>query len=151
LSASAADQDVTQALAGQLGKAGVICNVKIVDATQFKSLLVSGDPHAIGPMYLSGNTGWTLDAESFLQSTIRSDRRQSLWHSKEADALVDIEETSLDTAARKKAFTDLQKLMMAHAPFIYLYQTSNVYAVRDGVSWTMPGNGVLAMASAKAK
>lgn len=151
LSASAADQDVTQALAGQLGKAGVTCNVKIVDATQFKSLLVSGDPHAIGPMYLSGNTGWTLDAESFLQSTIRSDRRQSLWHSKEADALVDIEETSLDTAARKKAFTDLQKLMMAHAPFIYLYQTSNVYAVRDGVSWTMPGNGVLAMASAKAK
>jgi len=151
LSASAADQDVTQALAGQLGKAGVICNVKIVDATQFKSLLVSGDPHAIGPMYLSGNTGWTLDAESFLQSTIRSDRRQSLWHSKEADALVDIEETSLDTAARKKAFTDLQKLMMAHAPFIYLYQTSNVYAVCDGVSWTMPGNGVLAMASAKAK
>lgn len=145
LSASTADQDVTQAIAGQLTKVGVTCNVKIVDATQFKSLLVSGDPHAIGPMYLSGNTGWTLDAESFLQSTIRSDRRQSLWHSKDADALVDIEETSLDTAARKQAFSDLQKLMVAHAPFIYLYQTSNVYAVRDAVNWTMPGSGVLAM------
>jgi peptide/nickel transport system substrate-binding protein len=151
LSASSVDQDVTQAIAGQLAKVGVKCNVKIVDATQFKSLLVSGDPEAMGPMYLSGNTGWTLDGESFLQSTIRSDRRQSLWHSKQADALVDIEEQSLDTAKRKDAFAQMQQLLVDEAPFIYLYHASNVYAVRDGIDWTMPGNGVLAMASAKGK
>jgi peptide/nickel transport system substrate-binding protein len=105
----------------------------------------------MGPMYLSGNTGWTLDGESFLQSTIRSDRRQSLWHSKQADALVDIEEQSLDTAKRKDAFAQMQQLLVDEAPFIYLYHASNVYAVRDGIDWTMPGNGVLAMASAKGK
>ena len=105
----------------------------------------------MGPMYLSGNTGWTLDSESFLQSTIRSDRRQSLWHSPQADALVDTEEKSLTQADRKQAFTQLQQLMVDHAPFIYLYNTSNVYAVRDGIDWTMPMNGVLAMASAKGK
>jgi peptide/nickel transport system substrate-binding protein len=102
-------------------------------------------------MYLSGNTGWTLDAESFLQSTIRSNRRQSLWHSPQADALIDTEETSLASDTRKQAFSQLQQLMAAEAPFVYLYHASNVYAVRDGIDWTMPMNGVLAMASAKAK
>lgn len=149
LSASTVDKDVTQAVAGQLAAVGVKCDVNVVDATQFKSLLVSGDPHAMGPMYLSGNTGWTLDGESYLQSTIRSNRRQSLWHNKQADALVDKEETSLDSATRKQAFTDLQQLMATNAPYIYLYHASNVYALRDGVEWTMPINGVLAMASAK--
>ncbi|HEX3590316.1 MAG TPA: ABC transporter substrate-binding protein [Pseudonocardiaceae bacterium] len=149
LSASTVDQDVTQAVAGQLAAVGIKCNVNVVDATQFKSLLVSGNPHAMGPMYLSGNTGWTLDGESFLQSTIRSDRRQSLWHDKQADALVDVEETSLSSGARRQAFDQLQQLMAANAPFVYLYHASNVYAVRDGVQWTMPMNGVLAMASAK--
>jgi peptide/nickel transport system substrate-binding protein len=149
LSASTVDQDVTQAVAGQLAAVGIKCNVNIVDATQFKSLLVSGDPHAMGPMYLSGNTGWTLDGESFLQSTIRSDRRQSLWHDKQADSLIDIEETSLSSAARQQAFAQLQQLMAANAPFVYMYHASNVYAMRSGVNWTMPINGVLAMASAK--
>lgn len=149
LSASTVDQDVTQAVAGQLAAVGIKCNVNIVDATQFKSLLVSGNPHAMGPMYLSGNTGWTLDGESFLQSTIRSDRRQSLWHNKQADSLVDVEETSLASDARRQAFDQLQQLMAANAPFVYLYHASNVYAMRDGIDWTMPINGVLSMASAK--
>ncbi len=151
LSASTVDKDITQAVAGQLGKVGVKCKLNIIDATQFKSLLVSGNPHAMGPMYLSGNTGWTLDGESYLQSTIRSDRRQSLWHNKQADGLVDVEETSLVSDERKKAFTELQQLMSTNAPYIFLYHASNVYAVRDGIDWTMPINGVLAMASAKAK
>jgi peptide/nickel transport system substrate-binding protein len=151
LSASTVDQDVAQAIAGQLAKVGVKCNVKIVDATQFKALLVSGDPKAMGPMYLSGNTGWTLDGESYFQSTIRSDRRQSLWHNPAADALVDKEEQSLSSTERTQAFADLQKLLVQHAPFIYLYNSSNVYAIRDGIDWKIPGNGVLAMASAKGK
>jgi peptide/nickel transport system substrate-binding protein len=151
LSASTVDQDITQAVAGQLAAVGIKCNVNIVDATQFKSLLVSGDPHAMGPMYLSGNTGWTLDGESFLQSTIKSDRRQSLWHDPQADALITTEETSLDQNARKQAFNQLQQLMATNAPFVYLYHASNVYAVKDGIDWTMPVNGVLAMATAKAK
>jgi peptide/nickel transport system substrate-binding protein len=92
-----------------------------------------------------------LDGESFLQSTIRSDRRQSLWHSAQADALIDKEEQSMTPADRQQAFTQLQQMMVDHAPYIYLYNTSNVYAVRDGIDWTMPINGVLAMASTKGK
>jgi peptide/nickel transport system substrate-binding protein len=148
LACSTVDVDITQAVAGQLSKVGVSAEVKPMDATAFKSLLVAGDPQAMGPMYLSGNTGWTMDGESFLQSTIRSNRRQSLWHSKQADALIDQEEQSLDSVKRQQAFTELQKLLVANAPFIFLYQLKNAYGVRDGINWTMPSNGVLAAVSA---
>jgi peptide/nickel transport system substrate-binding protein len=151
LSASSVDQDVAQAIAGMLSKVGVNCNVKIIDGTQFKALLVSGNPKAMGPMYLSGNTGWTLDGESFLQSTIRSDRRQSLWHNKQADALIDTEEQSMSSSARQQAFDSLQQLLAEQAPYIFLYHASQVYAVRNNIAWTMPDNGVLSMASARAK
>lgn len=151
LSASSVSKDVVQAIAAQLGKVGVKCDVNVVDAGAFKQLLVSGDPQAIGPMYLSGNTGWTLDGESYLQSTIRSNRRQSLWHSPEADKLIDIEETSLDSNARKAAFSKLQQMFVTDAPYIYLYYASNVYALKSGIDWTIPTTGSLAMASAKGK
>lgn len=141
-------QSVAEAIAGQLSKVGVKLSVRTMDAAAFKALLVSGNPKAIGPMYLSGNTGWTLDGESFLQSTIRSNRRQSLWHNKDADKLIDKEETSLVATERQSAFKDLQQLLADNAPFIYLYHAANVYAVRNGVNWTIPLNGTLAMASA---
>lgn len=151
LSASSVTANEVQAIAAQLAKVGVKCDVNVVDAGAFKQLLVSGDPQAIGPMYLSGNTGWTLDAESYLQSTIRSNRRQSLWHNAEADKLVDIEETSLDSDKRKDAFAKLQQMFVDDAPFIYLYYASNVYAISDHIDWTIPTTGSLAMASAKGK
>lgn len=151
LSSSSVTKDVVQAIAGQLEQVGVKCEVNVVDAGAFKQLLVSGDPQAIGPMYLSGNTGWTLDGESYLQSTIRSNRRQSLWHNKDADALVDIEETSLDSDKRKDAFAQLQQMFVDEAPYIYLYYASNVYAISDTIDWTIPTTGSLAMASAKGK
>lgn len=151
LSASSVTKDEVQAIAGQLEKVGVKCEVNVVDGNAFKKLLVSGDPQAIGPMYLSGNTGWTLDGESYLQSTIRSDRRQSLWHNKDADKLIDIEETSLDDKARKDAFTQLQKMFVEEAPYIFLYYGNNVFAIKDTIDWTIPTTGSLAMASAKGK
>ncbi|MDX3234356.1 ABC transporter substrate-binding protein [Streptomyces sp. ME03-5709C] len=151
LAASSVDQDVAQAIAGQLSKVGVTCEVQIMDATQFKSRLVSGNPKAMGPMYLSGNTAWTLDGVSLLQSTIRSDRRQSLWHNAKADRLIDAEEQTMEPQERAKAFSQLQQLLVDEAPFVFLYHSSNVYAMRAGIDWTIPGSGVLAMAGAAGK
>lgn len=63
-SASSADKDIVQAIAGQLQKIGVRADVSLLDAATFKQRLVSSNKQALGPMYFTGNTGWTLDAES---------------------------------------------------------------------------------------
>jgi peptide/nickel transport system substrate-binding protein len=148
-SASSADKDIVQAIAGQLQKVGVKAEVTLLDAATFKGRLVSSNKQALGPMYFTGNTGWTLDAESNLQSFVRHDRRQSRWNDPAADKLVDTEEGSVKPDEREAAFTKLQQLMVDEAPFLYLYQISNLFAVNDRVQWKSNSNGTLAFASAK--
>ena len=80
---------------------------------------------------------------------MRHDRRQSRWHSKEADRLIDVEELSQDPAERKKAFSDLQRLMREEAPFVFLYQMDNIFARNDRPRWKPGSAGVLAMESAE--
>jgi peptide/nickel transport system substrate-binding protein len=122
--------------------------VDLVDPGTYTSRLTSSNRSALGPIYLAASTGWTLDAESLVQSNVRHDRRQSRWTNPEADRLVDIEEQSLVPAERQRAFTGLQQLLKQEAPFVFLYQIDNVYAVNTRPQWTPGVVGVLGMAKA---
>ncbi|HWD03766.1 MAG TPA: ABC transporter substrate-binding protein [Amycolatopsis sp.] len=149
ITAQNADSNVAEAISGLLAKAGVRARVDLVDPGTYSSRLTSSNRGALGPIYLAASTGWTLDAESLVQSNVRHDRRQSRWHNAEADRLVDAEEQSLAPADRQRAFTSLQKLLKQEAPFVFLYQIDNIYAVDRRPTWQPGVVGVLAMASAK--
>lgn len=149
LTASNVDSNVAEALSGLLARAGVDARVDLIDPGTYSDRLTSDNHGALGPMYLAASTVWTLDGESMVQSNVRSDRRQSRWHSKEADQLIDIEELSGDTAKRQKAFSDLQRLMRAEAPFVFLYQVDNIIARNERPRWTPGSAGVLDMESAE--
>ncbi|MBD0738264.1 ABC transporter substrate-binding protein [Streptomyces sp. CBMA29] len=149
LTASNNDSNVAEALSGLLSKAGVRAKVSLLDPGTYAGRLTSTNHSALGPMYLAASTIWTLDGESMIQSNVRSDRRQSRWHSKEADRLVDIEELSVDPAERTKAFADLQRLMQQEAPFVFLYQLDNIYARNRRPRWKPGPAGVLDMSSAE--
>ncbi|MEV0072658.1 ABC transporter substrate-binding protein [Amycolatopsis sp. NPDC050768] len=149
ISALTADSNVAEAISGLLAKVGVRARVDLVDSGTYTSRLTSDNRGALGPIYLAASTGWTLDAESLVQSNVRHDRRQSRWHNAEADRLIDGEELSLAPADRQKAFTSLQQLLKQEAPFVFLYQIDNVYAVNTRPTWQPGVVGVLAMASAR--
>ncbi len=149
LTASDVDSNVAQAISGLLAEAGVHAPVDLLDPGTYSSRLTSDDRGALGPIYLAASTVWTLDGESMVQSNVRSDRRQSRWRSKEADALVDVEELSGDPAARRRAFSDLQRLMMREAPFVPLYQLDNIVARNRRPRWRPGAAGCLDMASAE--
>jgi peptide/nickel transport system substrate-binding protein len=149
LTASTVDKDMATAVVGQLAEVGIKAKLTILDPASFKQRLVSSNKKALGDMYLTGNTGWTLDAESNLQSFIRHDRRQSRWNDPAADKLIDAEESSVKPAERQSAFNTLQQMLAQDAPFVYLYQASNVYALTSRLQWKMNANGTLAMGSAK--
>jgi peptide/nickel transport system substrate-binding protein len=140
---------VGEAISGLLAKAGVHAPVRLLDPGTYADRLTSNDHGALGPMYLAASTVWTLDGESMLQSNVRSDHRQSRWHDKDADRLIDIEELSGDPARRKRAFADLQRLIQREAPFVPLYQIDNIYARNDRPRWKPGSAGVLAMQSAE--
>lgn len=149
LTASNIDSNVAEALSGLLSKAGVRARVNLIDPGTYSERLTSDNHGALGPMYLAASTVWTLDGESMVQSNVRSDRRQSRWHSKEADRLIDIEELSGDTGKRQQAFSDLQRLMQREAPFVFLYQVDNIIARNERPRWKPGSAGVLDMASAE--
>lgn len=149
LTASNIDSNVAEALAGLLADAGVHARVNLLDPGTYSSRLTSDNHGALGPMYLAASTVWTLDGESMLQSVVRSDRRQSRWHSKEADRLIDIEELSVHPAERKRAFSDLQRLMRREAPFVFLYQLDNILARNQRPRWKPGSAGSLDMQSAE--
>ncbi|MEV5475169.1 ABC transporter substrate-binding protein [Streptomyces sp. NPDC052207] len=149
LTASNVDSNVAEALSGLLARAGVHARVDLLDPGTYAARLTSDNRGALGPIYLAASTVWTLDGESIVQSNVRHDRRQSRWHSKEADRLIDVEELSQDPAERKKAFSDLQRLMREEAPFVFLYQMDNIFARNDRPRWKPGSAGVLAMESAE--
>jgi peptide/nickel transport system substrate-binding protein len=149
LTASNVDSNVAEAISGLLSRAGVNARVELLDPGTYADRLTSDDHGALGPMYLAASTVWTLDGESMLQSNVRSDRRQSRWHDKDADRLIDVEELSGDPEERKRAFSDLQRLIQQEAPFVPLYQIDNIYARNDRPRWRPGSAGVLAMQSAE--
>ncbi|MFG3251932.1 ABC transporter substrate-binding protein [Streptomyces sp. NPDC048187] len=149
LTASNVDANVAEALSGLLARAGVDARVNLLDPGTYSARLTSDNRGALGPIYLAASTVWTMDGASIVQSNVRSDRRQSRWHSEEADRLIDAEELSEDPARREEAFSDLQRLMRREAPFVFLYQIDNIYARNDRPRWTPGAAGVLAMESAE--
>ncbi|WP_374693755.1 ABC transporter substrate-binding protein [Streptomyces sp. VNUA74] len=149
ITASNVDANVAEALAGLLAKAGVDARVDLLDPGTYSARLTSDNRGALGPVYLAASTVWTMDGASIVQSNVRSDRRQSRWHSAEADRLIDLEELSEDPAARARALSDLQRLMREEAPFVFLYQIDNIFARNDRPRWTPGSAGVLAMESAQ--
>ncbi|MEV6628211.1 ABC transporter substrate-binding protein, partial [Amycolatopsis sp. NPDC051114] len=149
LTAQTADGNLAEAISGLLARVGVRARVDLVDAGTYSSRLTSSNRGALGPIYLAASTGWTLDAESLVQSNVRHDRRQSRWHNAEADRLVDAEEQSLVPADRQRAFTGLQRLLKQEAPFVFLYQIDNICAVNTRPQWTPGVVGVLNMAKAE--
>ncbi|WP_020673677.1 ABC transporter substrate-binding protein [Amycolatopsis nigrescens] len=148
LTASNVDANVAEAISGLLARAGVRAQVELLDAGTFNSRLTSDNRRALGPMYLTASTGWTVDGQSNVQSNVRRDRRQSRWTSAEADRLIDGEELSNSDADRLRAFGDLQRLLKEEAPFVFLYQLDNIYARSDRPRWRPGVVGSLAMASA---
>lgn len=145
LSAPNTSSDIAQAISGQLAKIGVIAAVRIFDVQTFGQMEKSNHAGALGPMYLQGNSGWTLDTESYLQSYIKPDRRYSRYDNPTAAHLIDVEEGTVGASARKKAFTQLQQILKDDAPFIYLYQADLVLPMSTRVRWQPNSLGMQAM------
>ncbi|GAB3556357.1 ABC transporter substrate-binding protein [Spelaeicoccus albus] len=147
--ASNADTLVAQAIKGLLAKAGVHVELKLLDPGTFSERLTSTNSRALGPMYLTASTGWTLDGEATMQSYVRSDRRQSRLKSKKADSLIDRIENQIDPDKRLTAFKEIQRFLHDEAPFIYLYQIDLLYATDEVATWTPNVIGTLSMDSAE--
>ncbi len=52
------------------------------------------------------------------------------------DHLFDLGRSTMDPAARPKAYSELARTMMEDATWVFLVQQVDIYATRDRLSWT---------------
>lgn len=137
---------VIQAIVGYLEAVGVKVEMNVVDSSTLTSRCAAKEA---ANLYFQNNTGWTMDGMSNYQSYARTDRRYSRGGSEELNALVDIEETTIDPEVRMDAFEQAEALMYDEAYFIYLWQMDNLYATTADVEYTPNKIGLLWMFDAK--
>lgn len=147
--ASNKDLLLCQALAGMLRQVGVDLKLELLEPGTYATRLASNEQNALGSMYLTGSTGWTLDGEATMQSYIRSDRRRSRISDPYADRMIDILEQNLNPEERLVTFGEMQRWLHDQAPFLYLYQSNLNFASNGKVDWKPNVIGTLAMESAR--
>lgn len=134
------------AIVSYLEAVGIRVNINMMDFATLSQRMAAG---TASPLYFSTNTGWTMDALSNYQSFAHRERRFARGGTDELDALVIFQETTIDPAARQRAFTRAQEIMREEAFFIYLWQANNVIAVNSGVDFTPTVIGIWWMFNAR--
>ena len=144
--AISADITQIQAVIGYLEAVGIRVNINMIDAP---SLTARMNARTAAPLYYIGNTGWTMDALSNFQSYAHRERRFARGGTPELDALTITGETTIDPAARRRAYTRAQEILREEALFIYLWQQNNLVAVSNAVEYTPNVIGYLWMFDAR--
>lgn len=126
------DYEVAMAIAGQLAKVGIKMNPVTYEWGVFL------DKYRLDQLPASlfmGNFAWTMDADNSVNFLFRTGQMYSRYSNKRVDELIDLESTTLDSAKRKAAFSEMVRILHDDAPWIFLYQANELYGVRSGIEW----------------
>ena len=85
--------------------------------------------------YLLGTGGPMQDGDE-LFNLVSSKGRGLYYKNDKVDALFDLGRSTLDPAARRRVYADLQRAMVEDAAWVFLLQQVDIYAMRDRLSWT---------------
>ena len=123
-------QSIAEAIAGQLGDAGLDVSVNVVENAAFNATWQ--DPSA-APLRL---VTWTplFDPYSLLGLVVASDGGLSRYHNDQADALIAAGATTPDPTARAAAYQQLGGVLHDDPPAIFLYGL----VARPGVATSIP-------------
>ena len=126
------DKKIAEALGGQWQKAGFKPKVRTAEwGAYFKRYLGREFPDA----YLLGLGGPMQDGDE-LYNLVSSKGRGLYYKNDRIDALFDLGRSTLDPAARRRVYADLQRAMIEDATWVFLLQQVDIYAMRDRLTWT---------------
>jgi peptide/nickel transport system substrate-binding protein len=127
------DKEVSEALAGQLTKAGIRTAVRTHEWGTYLNQMMY--VHGAGPMGLIGWGNTTWDADGTLEAFFRSGKILSNYHNEQFDGLIDEAKTTIDPKARQALYSKALAIWMDDAPAIPLYQQMDLYGVSRKVKF----------------
>jgi peptide/nickel transport system substrate-binding protein len=122
--------EVGEAIAGQLGRVGVRAKLNVQDS----AALFSAYSAKKLQMYLFA---WKSSPEAgrHLETLLHSKTRGYYYQNPEADLLIDAYFVALDPKKRQEIGRQLHAFLREDAPWIFLYQQMDLFAVRKSVAW----------------
>jgi len=132
-------EDASQAVQAQLAEVGVNVELEIIEWSTLLENIRKGPEEAEWEMLLLGFAPATNDADWQLYTQFHTDNwapisnNRSFYSNPDVDALLEEGKFSTDPEVRQAAYAELLNTVIAEAPEIYLYQTTQIYGVRDSV------------------
>ncbi len=127
------DKEVSEAVAGQLTRAGLRTRVRTFEWTTYLNQMVY--IHKATPMYLIGWGNTTWDADGTLSPIWRSGNPFANYHSPDFDGMVDEAQSSVDPKRRHEIYARAQRLMLDDGAVLPLYQQMDLYGVNRRVGF----------------
>lgn len=133
------DDEVVEAVQGYFANIGVQMGIERRDHGGFVDALREDpeDPDVEGMIIMPIRTSLFNDYHLFrmyhTEATFGLTAQRSGYQNEEVDRLLEQQRVELDEEARMEQLAEAQRLIWEDQPFIYLFQSHNVLAVRDGL------------------
>jgi peptide/nickel transport system substrate-binding protein len=127
------DKDVSQAIAAQLGRLGIKVNVVV---NEWGTHLDKIKNRTTGDMFFLG-WGPALDAQNTIEQLFQASPTYSSYgNNKTIDDKIAQAIVIVDPKRRLEAWAELQRLIHAEAPWVFLWQQHDLYGVAPWVEWS---------------
>ena len=127
------DKEVSEAVVGQLNKAGIRARVRTFEWTTYLNQMVY--VHKASPMYLIGWGNTTWDADGTLGPLWRTGNPLANHYNPDFDGMIDEAQTSVDPKRRQEIYSKALKLMLDDGAVLPLYQQMDLYGVNKRVDF----------------
>ena len=129
------DRELSEAMAGQLSRAGIRTTVKFYEWGLHTRRIFS---HQTDPLVLYGWGDSKGDPESHNRFVIKSGGSWSQFSDAKLDALINAIDTEMDQDKRKKLIYDLQDYQREIFPVAYILQMGMIHATSPKLDWWEP-------------
>ena len=126
------DKDISQAIAAQLGRIGITVNVVV---NEWGTHLDKIKNRTTGDMFFLG-WGPALDAQGTIEQLFQGSMTYSSYGGNKAlEDKIQTAVTIVDPQKRQAAWAELQQLVAAEVPWVFLWQQHDLYGAANWVDW----------------
>jgi peptide/nickel transport system substrate-binding protein len=141
------DREAAQAIADQLGQAGLAVKLQVGEWGVLLNLVKS---NKVDGMYFFGRSDTSLEG-SMLRDWFRTGSTWVTYSDKAVDAAITEALPIVDPAKRQQAFRALQARVQREAPWLFLWSQVDIYGVSRKLGWEARGDEQLALDAAVVK
>ena len=127
------DKEVSEAIGGQLSKAGIRTTVKTHEWGTYLNQMTY--VHGAGPIALIGWGNTTWDADGTLTPLFQTGKLLSNYHNEQFDSLINEAATTVDPKARLGLYSKALQIWVDDGASIPLYQQMDIYGVSKRVKF----------------